>query len=49
VKIKAAIALNSLVWHPQAKIFITDYLKTILTVYLHLIEKYDLEQVVSAL
>lgn len=49
VRIKAAIALNPLVAHPECKKLLEPYLKDILEVYLKLIEKYDLEQVVSAL
>lgn len=49
VKIKAAIALNSIVSHPESKKYLKDYLQNILQVYLKLIELYDLEQVVTSL
>ena len=49
VKIRAAIALNSLVCHPESKKYLKDHLQNILQVYLKLIELYDLEQVVTSL
>lgn len=49
VRIKAAIALNSLLSHSESKEYLKNYLQNILQVYLKLIEMYDLEQVVSAL
>lgn len=47
VKIKAAIALNSIVSHPESKKYLKDYLQNILQVYLKLIELYNFKQVVS--
>jgi hypothetical protein len=49
VKIKASIALNSVIEYPGSKELLKPYLKIILVTYLKIIEEYDLERVVSAL
>jgi hypothetical protein len=49
VRIKAAIAFNCILKHKTAKDLVRPLLKDILTVYLQLLEHYDLENIVNSL
>lgn len=49
VRIKAAIAFNCILKHKTAKELVQPLLKDILTVYLQLLDNYDLENIVNSL
>ena len=49
VRIKAAIAFNCILKHKAAKDMVQPLLKDILTVYLQLLENYDLQNIVNSL
>jgi hypothetical protein len=49
VRIKAASAFNCILKHSTAKDLVRPLLKEILTVYLQLLEKYDLENIINSL
>lgn len=49
VRIKAAIAFNCILKHKTAKMLVQPLLKDILTVYLQLLDNYDLENIVNSL
>ena len=49
VRIKAASAFNCILKHKSAKDLVQPLLKDILTVYLQLLENYDLENIINSL
>ena len=49
VRIKASMAFNCILRHKKAKELVRPILKDILTVYLKLLEEYDLESIVNSL
>ena len=49
IRIKAAIAFNCILKHKTAKQLIQPLLKDVLTVYLQLLDSYDLENIVNSL
>ena len=49
VRIKAANAFNCILRHKNAKDLVRPLLQNILTIYLQLLEKYDLESLVNSL
>jgi hypothetical protein len=49
VRIKAASAFNCILKHTAAKDLVRPLLKEILGVYLHLLESYDLENIINSL
>ena len=49
VRIKSAIAFNCILKHKAAKEMVQPLLKDILTVYLQLLDSYDLENIVNSL
>ena len=49
VRIKGAIAFNIILKHKIAKDMVQPLLKDILTVYLQLLDSYDLENIVNSL
>lgn len=49
VRIKAGCAFNCILKHKNAKDLVKPLLKNILAIYLQLLEKYDLEQLVNSL
>ena len=49
VRIKAAIAFNCILKHKAAKDLVQPLLKDILTVYLQLLDNYDLENIINSL
>lgn len=49
MRIKAASAFNCILKHKAAKDLVRPLLKDILGVYLHLLESYDLENIINSL
>jgi len=49
VRIKAASAFNCILKHKTAKDLVRPLLKDILTIYLQLLEHYDLENIINSL
>lgn len=49
MRIKAASAFNCILKHSAAKDLVRPLLKDILAVYLHLLESYDLENIINSL